>query len=106
MAEQRTLNPQVRGSSPRRPTRHLADVAELVDALDLGSSELCSWRFDSSHPHKINQTSIMISVEVAVASNLLFLSFNSPLTKITFLPLLVILPVATTSPVSAVIGRK
>jgi len=48
----------------------------------------------------------MISVDVAVASNLLFLSFNSPLTKITFLPLLVILPVATTSPVSAVIGRK
>jgi len=33
----------------------------------------------------------MISVEVAVASNLLFESFNSPSTKITFLPLLVIL---------------
>ena len=38
---------------PGDPRNILADVAELVDALDLGSSELCSWRFDSSHPHYV-----------------------------------------------------
>ena len=37
----------------RRPSTLTTDagVAELVDALDLGSGELCSWRFKSSHPH-------------------------------------------------------
>ena len=50
LAEQRTLNPQVVGSIPTWPTTNkgswtgyqfgirLAKVAELVDALDLGSS--------------------------------------------------------------------
>ena len=50
LAEQRTLNPQVVGSIPTWPTtflgswtgyqfgKRLAKVAELVDALDLGSS--------------------------------------------------------------------
>ena len=38
----------------RRPSTLTTDagVAELVDALDLGSGELCSWRFKSSHPHQ------------------------------------------------------
>ena len=35
----------------RPSTLRRAGVAELVDALDLGSGELCSWRFKSSHPH-------------------------------------------------------
>jgi hypothetical protein len=30
-----------------------AGVAELADALDLGSSTLVVWRFDSSRPHSI-----------------------------------------------------
>lgn len=38
LVEQQTLNLQVIGSSPMRPTKKLARVAELVDALDLGSS--------------------------------------------------------------------
>ena len=39
----------------RRPSTLTTDagVAELVDALDLGSGELCSWRFKSSHPHHL-----------------------------------------------------
>ena len=106
MAEQRTLNPQVRGSSPRRPTRHLADVAELVDALDLGSSELCSWRFESSHPHNFYETSTTISVEVAVAYNFPSESVNVPLTKITFLPSFSIFPFAYISPTSRDIPLK
>ena len=43
LVEQLTLNQRVLGSIPRRPTmniikNNLAKVAELVDALDLGSS--------------------------------------------------------------------
>ena len=32
---------------------HLAGVAELVDALDLGSSILWMWGFKSLHPHHL-----------------------------------------------------
>ena len=31
-----------------------ADVAELVDALDLGSSKLTLWEFESLRPHNFN----------------------------------------------------
>lgn len=41
LAEQQTLNLQVLGSIPRQPTKKLrASMAELADALDLGSSSL------------------------------------------------------------------
>ena len=69
LAELRVVVPAVAGSNPvlhpnhlgapagaeRRPSRLTTDagVAELVDALDLGSGELCSWRFKSSHPHHL-----------------------------------------------------
>ena len=43
-------NPVPHPNLSRHPI-HGAGVAELVDALDLGSSELCSWRFKSSRPH-------------------------------------------------------
>jgi hypothetical protein len=33
---------------------HFAGVAELADALDLGSSVLATWGFKSLHPHHIN----------------------------------------------------
>ena len=67
LAELRVVVPAVAGSNPvlhpidamhrpaRAPAVHVNDragVAELVDALDLGSGELCSWRFKSSHPHQ------------------------------------------------------
>ena len=38
LVEHLTLNQGVTGSSPVRPTIYFARVAELVDALDLGSS--------------------------------------------------------------------
>lgn len=49
--EQRTLNPWVAGSSPVRPTKMGAKVAELADALDLGSSGLnpCGFKSRPSH---------------------------------------------------------
>lgn len=55
LVEPRIVVPVVVGSSPIVHPNILgfAKVAELVDALDLGSSELCSWRFDSSHPHYV-----------------------------------------------------
>jgi hypothetical protein len=34
--------------------RRRADVAELADALDLGSSALRAWRFESSRRHQVN----------------------------------------------------
>ena len=59
--EHLTFNQVVRGSNPRCFTRTslglffiYADVAELADALDLGSSgRPC--RFDSCHPHVIGR---------------------------------------------------
>lgn len=38
LVEQLTLNQRVVGSIPTRPNARIANVAELVDALDLGSS--------------------------------------------------------------------
>ena len=64
--EHLTFNQVVRGSNPRCLTKTYirdyvglfhsnADVAELADALDLGSSgKPC--RFDSCHPHKASKS--------------------------------------------------
>ena len=40
------------------PTLHgsQGDVAELADALDLGSSSFTECRFDSCHPHSLNDS--------------------------------------------------
>ena len=52
LAEQLTLNQRVVGSNPTRPTSHLARVAELVDALVLGTSGVT--RGSSSLPFRTN----------------------------------------------------
>ncbi len=52
LAEQLTLNQWVAGSTPARPTIESARVAELADALDLGSSGL-PWGFNSPLSHQI-----------------------------------------------------
>ena len=52
LVEHLTFNQGVPGSSPGWITNFFADVAELADALDLGSSgKPC--RFNSCHPHQI-----------------------------------------------------
>ena len=53
VVEHLTFNQVVRGSNPRTLSLEsygYADVAELADALDLGSSS-SECRFDSCHPH-------------------------------------------------------
>jgi hypothetical protein len=53
LVEHLTFNQRVEGSSPSWLTiyTHRAGVAELADALDLGSSVLVTWGFKSLHPH-------------------------------------------------------
>ena len=55
LAEQRTLNPKVPGSTPGRPTKtqriNLAGVAELAQAPDLGSGGFAQCGFESHRPH-------------------------------------------------------
>ena len=74
MVEHLTFNQVVRGSNPRTLTQSsivysiggifYADVAELADALDLGSSS-SECRFDSCHPHyhylNQNRTTVRIT---------------------------------------------
>jgi hypothetical protein len=50
LAEHLTFNQGVRGSNPRWVTTH-AGVAELADALDLGSSAPVAYEFKSLRPH-------------------------------------------------------
>src|SRR5690606_27302660 len=64
LVEQLTLNQLVVGSNPTRPTifRFKAKVAELVDALDLGSSgatrESSSLSFRTTLPQKIGRAHV------------------------------------------------
>ena len=51
LVEHLTFNQRVRGSNPLWLTIRYAGVAELADALDLGSSAFTAWGFDSLHPH-------------------------------------------------------
>ena len=56
LVEHLTFNQGVPGSSPGWLTKIIpilrAAVAELADALDLGSSGVIPWRFKSSLPHQ------------------------------------------------------
>ena len=53
LVERRVVAPAVAGSSPvSHPTFRHAGVAELADALDLGSSALWACGFDSHLPHQ------------------------------------------------------
>ena len=56
-----TFNQVVRGSNPRTLIKkEYADVAELADALDLGSSS-SECRFDSCYPHsKSRRAAILV----------------------------------------------
>ena len=57
LVEHLTFNQGVPGSNPGWITNFFADVAELADALDLGSSgKPC--RFNSCHPHQIYRFTI------------------------------------------------
>ena len=51
--EHLTFNQRVDSSSLSRLIVNFAGVAELADALDLGSSVLMTWGFKSLHPHHI-----------------------------------------------------
>ena len=42
---------------------HVADVAELADALDLGSSVFTTWGFKSLHPHLIHLMYLAVVAE-------------------------------------------
>ena len=54
-----------------------AAVAELVDALDLGSSRLSLWRFDPSPRYKANERSFAFLL-IAHLLNSGFIPFSMP----------------------------
>ena|GEM_PF-2948189 len=62
LVEHLTFNQRVRGSNPLQDTTYDADVAELADALDLGSSTFgVQVQLLSSAP-KMNLMAIMIKL--------------------------------------------
>ncbi len=65
MVTRRVLVPQIEGSSPSSPAKHYGPVAELADALDLGSSAARRGGSTPSWPTKIRSAGRTVRQRIA-----------------------------------------